>query len=369
MTAAPATAQAPGRPPAGDAARRALNRRHATIVLGPWRLRVERRAAVVYLGLVVGIGALAIVGLTLGDYGIGARQVVSTLLGHGSDPLASYFVTGVRAPRVVTALLVGAALGAAGAIFQTLSGNPLGSPDLIGFTTGAATGALLQIIVFGGGTTAVASGALVGGLVTAALVYGLSWRGGVAGFRLVLVGIGIAAALGAVNALLVIKASLVAAQTAAQWLAGSLNAALWPEAGLLGGALVVLLPAAACLSRPLSMLVLGDSIATGVGVRTERTRLLLIVVGVALVAAATAATGPVAFVALAAPHLVRRITRTSGVALAGSSLMGAFLVLGSDILAQRVLAPTQLAVGVVTGSLGGLYLIVLLATEWRRHRG
>ncbi len=359
----------PGAPTPDPGARRSLNRRHATLAVGPWHLRFERRSAAVYLALVVAIGLLALVALMLGDYGTSADQVVAALLGRASDPLAGYFVTGVRAPRVVVALLVGAALGTAGAIFQTLSGNPLGSPDIIGFTTGAATGALLQIVVFDGGATAVGAGALAGGLATAALVYGLSWQGGVAGFRLVLVGIGISAALGAVNALLVVKASLVAAQTAAQWLAGSLNAALWPEAALLGGALLVLLPAAASLSRPLSMLPLGDLVATGVGVRTERTRLLLVGIGVALVAAATAATGPVAFVALAAPHLVRRITQSSGVALVGSALMGAFLVLGSDILAQRLFAPTQLAVGVVTGSLGGLYLIVLLATEWRRHRG
>jgi len=322
----------------------------------------------VHAVLAVALVALALVALTLGDYGIGVEQVVAALAGRADDPLAAYFVVDVRAPRVVAALLVGAALGASGSLFQTLTGNPLGSPDVIGFTTGAATGALVQIVLVGGGPAATATGAVVGGLASAVVVYGLAWRGGVAGSRLVLVGIGISATLGAVNHLLVVRASLTAAQTAAQWQAGSLNAVLWPQVALLGAAVAVLLPGAVLLSRPLAMLPLGDSLAIGAGVHVERTRLLAVVTGVALVAVATATAGPVAFVALAAPHLVRRLTRTGGVPVAGAALVGALLVLGADVVGQRLLAPTQLAVGVVTGALGGLYLVVLLASEWRRTR-
>jgi iron complex transport system permease protein len=116
------------------------------------------------------------------------------------------------------------------------------------------------------------------------------------------------------------------------------------------------------------MLPLGDPLAVGVGVRVERTRLLAIVVGVALVAVATATAGPVAFVALAAPHVARRLAGTPGVPTVGAGLTGALLVLAADVVAQRVLAPNQLAVGVVTGALGGIYLIVLLASRWRRSR-
>ncbi|MFT3888915.1 MAG: iron chelate uptake ABC transporter family permease subunit [Arachnia sp.] len=347
-------------------ARRSLRRRHAVVAVGPFSVRFERRAAVVYLALVVLALAAAVAGIAIGDYPIDLGQILASLRGAADDPLAQYFVRDVRLPRAVTALLVGAALGMSGAIFQTVSGNPLGSPDVIGFTTGAATGALVEIILVGGDTLAVALASVAGGLLTAAVVYGLSWRAGVAGFRLVLVGIGIGAALAAVNSLLVVKAPLEAAQTAAQWLAGSLNSTLWPEAAAVAVALVLLTPLAVAWCRPLAQLPLGDAAATGLGVRVERSRLVLIVVGVALMGVATASTGPIAFVALAAPHLTRRLTRTPGVALFGSALMGAVLVLVSDLIARRLFAPTELAVGVITGSLGGLYLVWLLAVERKR---
>lgn len=349
-----------------EVARAALRRRHAVVGLGRLRFRFERRAAAVHLVLLAVAVVAAVAGILIGDYGIGLDQVLASLRGAADDPLAQYFVTQVRLPRAVTALLVGAALGMSGAIFQTVSGNPLGSPDVIGFTTGAATGALLEIIVFGGDTLAVALASVVGGLATAAIVYGLAWRCGVAGFRLVLVGIGVGAVLAAVNSLLVVKAPLEAAQTASQWLAGSLNSTLWPEAAAVAVALAVLTPVAVAWVRPLAQLPLGDATATGLGVRVERSRLVLIVVGVALMGVATASTGPIAFIALAAPHLVRTLTRTPGVALFGAALMGGVLVLVSDLLARRLFAPTELAVGVVTGSLGGLYLVWLLAVERKR---
>jgi iron complex transport system permease protein len=261
---------------------------------------------------------------------------------------------------------VGAALGVSGAIFQTLTGNPLGSPDVIGFTTGAATGALVQIIVFGGSTFAVALSAVAGGLCAALVVYALSWHGGVAGFRLVLVGIGCGAFFSAVNTLLVVRASLESAQEASQWLAGSLNGILWPQCLAVIAALLVFLPFLIGGQRALAQLPLGDELAAGLGTRTERVRTVMLLVGVALMGVATAATGPIAFVALAAPHLVRKLTRTTGVALFGSGVMGALLVVGSDIVARRLFAPNELAVGVITGSLGGLYLIWLLAVERKR---
>ena len=129
----------------------------------------------------------------------------------------------------------------------------------------------------------------------------------------------------------------------------------------------MLLPAAAGQFRAMTLMPLGDPLAIGLGVRVERSRLLMVVIGVALMAVAVAAAGPIAFVALAAPHLMRRITRTSGIGLFGAGLMGAFLVLVSDLIARRVIAPNELAVGVVTGSLGGIYLIILLGMEWRRR--
>ena len=340
---------------------------HVLIRVGERSVRFRRRAAWVLLALAAAAVVLAGVGLMIGDYGISPGQVLAALTGGGDDRLAAYFVREVRLPRVVTALVVGAALGVAGSLFQNVTGNPLGSPDIIGFTTGAATGALVQIIVLGSDTGSVAIGAVLGGLGTALVVHLLTRPHGLTGQRLVLVGIGVGATLTAVDKLLVVRASLVTAQTAAQWLAGSLNAVLWPRATVALVAVALLIGAAFALARPLQLLTLGDDTARAVGVPAQRVRTLAVLVAVGLVSVATAATGPIAFVALAAPQVSRRLAGTPTSGVAGPALTGAVLVLGSDLLAQRLLAPTELAVGVVTGALGGVYLIGLLALEWRRR--
>ncbi len=348
--------------------RRPIRRRHLIIRVGSIVLRPERRALVVGAMIVMALFVVGIAAMLIGDYPLSVRDVLAAINGTNADYLANYFVRDIRLPRVVTALLVGAALGMSGGIFQSISSNALGSPDIIGFTTGAATGALLQIIVLEAGPGSVAAGALIGGFATAFVVYVLAWRKGLAGYRLVLVGIGVSAVLQAVNSLLVVRASLSSAQTAAQWLAGSLNARGWVEVGLVGVSVAILLPLALWMSRALTAMVMGDDLATGFGVRVERTRLAMIVIGIALVSIATAATGPIAFVALSAPQVARKLTRGSGSGIGAAALMGAVIVLVGDVVAQRIFAPTQLPVGVVTGSLGGVYLMWLLVTEWRRNR-
>ncbi|MEJ4103300.1 FecCD family ABC transporter permease [Corynebacterium bovis] len=323
--------------------------------------RRTRRTRVVTACLLAALVVLAVTGLLLGDYPLTPPRAVAALFGLGDDRLAVFFVQQQRAPRVVAGAVVGAALGASGAIIQSLSHNPLGSPDIIGFTVGSATGALLAITVLGTTPTGTAAGAVVGGAAAAVLITALGWRSGVTGPRLVLVGIGVSAVLHALNSLLLVRASLTAAQTAALWLAGSLAAVTWATAA---GALVavgVLLAVAWTQERTLNALALGDELATGLGVRVERRRLGLVALGVALVAVA----GPVAFVALAAPHSARLLTRTGGAGVVTSMILGAVLVVGSDIVAQRIFAPVQLPVGVVTGVLGGVYLLYLLTRQ--RH--
>ncbi|MFS3128138.1 FecCD family ABC transporter permease [Nocardioides sp. Bht2] len=339
------------------------------VVLGPAtrQFRLPRRGLTVSLLLLLGIAGLSAWALLTGDYPVSFSQVLASFAGTAEDPLGAYFVTEVRAPRVVAALVVGAALGLSGSIFQVVSGNPLGSPDIIGFTTGAASGALLSIVILDGGPAVIATGAILGGLGTAVLVYGLaSHHRTVAPYRLVLVGIGIGAGLAALNALLLVRASLTAAQTAAQWLAGSLNAMTWPRVELMIGALVLLSIATLAIARPLHLLAIGDDVARGNGVEVHRVRLLAVLIGVALMATATATAGPIAFVALAAPQIARRLTGVAVPPLIASALTGAFLVLVSDRVAVTVIAPDELAVGVVTGAVGGAYLVVLLVSQWRR---
>ncbi|MEV4334573.1 iron chelate uptake ABC transporter family permease subunit [Streptomyces sp. NPDC049597] len=334
---------------------------------GGLSLRVQGRALAVTAVLVAALVLLMGVTLTTGDFELSVGEVLQALFGNGSGA-ADFIVNTLRMPRLLTALCVGAALAVSGAVLQSLTGNALGSPDIIGFTNGSATGALVVIVVLNGSMTQIALGALVGGLATAAAVSLLMLGRGLQGFRLVVVGIGVSALLLALNSYLITRASWQEALEAQAWLIGSLGNRLWIHANTIGLAVVVLLPLAFFLARRLSMVEMGDGIATALGVDVTRTRAALLVISVALAAFATAVTGPIVFIALAAPQLARRLTRSSGPALLPSALMGALLLALSDLVVQRVFAPALLPVGTATGTIGGLYLIWLLITESRKSR-
>ena len=327
-------------------------------------LRVHMRSLVVCALLLAAMLVAAVVSIGTGDFPLSAGDVVATLVGRG-DPASEFIVETLRLPRVLTAVLVGAAFGIAGAIFQSISRNPLGSPDMIGFTVGSVTGAVLVILVIDGTTSQIAAGAIGGGLVTAVIIYVLALRGGVQGYRLVLVGIGVAAVLQAINAYLVARATREDAYEAAHWMIGSVNGRGWEHVAPMAAALAVLVPAALLLARPLALLEMGDDAARALGVSAERSRLALIIVAVGLTAVATASTGPIAFVALAAPQIARRLTRSATPSLIPAAIMGSLLLVTSDLAAQRLLS-IDLPVGVMTGALGGVYLCWLLRSGWRR---
>lgn len=342
--------------------------RYITVSRAGFSVRIHRRSAVVVVcGLLLVLG-LSVYSLTLGDYGLSAADSFRRLLGDGGprdDFLGVYFVQSVRLPRMLAAVAVGCALGISGRIFQTISGNPLGSPDIVGLSTGCATGALIAIIVLGSSPAVTGLGALVGGLVSGVAILACAGGMRVTGMRVVLVGIGCSAALRAINSLLIVKAPLEAAQRAQLWSAGSFSGVTFAR---LTPLLIVLgVVACACVAAavPLGLVAMGDDVATGLGVRVRRIRLLSIAVAILLVACATAVAGPVAFVALSAPHIAHRLCGGGGVGFASSALVGALLVLASDVCAQRLIAPAELPVGVVTGVVGGLYLLWLLIREVR----
>ncbi|TXS51162.1 FecCD family ABC transporter permease [Streptomyces sp. t39] len=334
---------------------------------GGLSFRVDPRAALVCVLLAVAAFAAAVVLIGTGDFPMSFGDVVSTLLGNGSVA-QEFIVHDLRLPRALVAVLVGACLALSGAIFQSLSRNPLGSPDVIGFGHGSTVGALTVIVLFGGGTLAVSAGAVLGGLLTGVLVYALAWKRGVQGFRLVLVGIGVAAVLTAVIHFLITKANLVDATRATLWMTGSLDGRDWAQVGPLAIMCAVLMPVVFAHGRPLRMLEMGDDSAYALGVPVERTRIVLMTCGVLFIAVATAAAGPIAFVALSAPQLARRLTRSPGPNLVAASVMGAALLLVADWVATAAFPGRQLPVGVVTGVLGGCYLLWLLVTERRAGR-
>ncbi|MBK1783162.1 iron chelate uptake ABC transporter family permease subunit [Prauserella sp. ASG 168] len=309
---------------------------------------------------------LALVWLGLGSIALTPGEVVGALLGQG-DRAATTVVVEWRLPRVLSALVLGAALGVSGAICQSLTRNPLGSPDIVGFTSGSHTGALLVLVVAGGTYGQLAFGALAGGIATAVVVYLLAWSRGMQGFRLIIVGIGITAMLGSLNTWLLLTADVEVALGASAWTAGSLNGARWPDAGIATATAALLILVACVAARPLRQLELGDAIATTSGVRIERARLGLLVLSVALTAVVTAVAGPINFIALAAPQIARRLTRAAGVTVLPSACVGALLLTASDGAAQWVFDPVQLPVGVVTVCIGGAYLVWLLVHEARRR--
>ncbi|SCE90213.1 iron complex transport system permease protein [Micromonospora haikouensis] len=329
---------------------------------GPGRrtLRRQTRRATLACVVVLALSAgLAVAALASGRYATPLHDLWPALTG-GGDPGLRFVLFELRLPRIGTALAVGAALGAAGALFQSASRNPLGSPDIVGFTVGAATGALVVLLVLHDTRLTPAVGAVLGGATVAAAALLL----GGTGQRLILVGIGLSALLTSVNAYLLTRAEVTDAQNAAVWLVGSLNGS-GHHLPLLLGALAALLPLSVLAARGLRLIENGGDKALSLGVPVRRQRLTATALAVALTAVGVAGAGPVGFVALAAPHLARRLTRVAAPLVTTSAALGAALLLAADQLAQRLVPGQQLPVGAVTGVLGGGYLALVLAWTWR----
>ncbi|MFE1775943.1 FecCD family ABC transporter permease [Streptomyces sp. NPDC059008] len=357
----------PGRGPGKGSGTGAVRTVRAVRTQGGLSLRLDVRAVVVGLLLLALALAAGIALIGSGDYPMTPAEVVATLTG-GGDAGQQFIVQDLRLPRVLVGLLVGAAFGVAGAAFQTVTRNPLGSPDVLGFAQGSSVGALTAIVYFQAGTFAVAAGAVAGGVVTGLAMFLLAWKGGIHGYRFVLVGIGASAMLYAMVLYLMTKANIVEATQATTWMTGSLSGRDWAQVWPLAAVCAVCLPLVLCYGRPLRMLEMGDDAAYALGVRVDRVRVVVLLAAVVLVASATAAAGPISFVALTAPQLARRLTRSPGPNLLPAALIGAVLLVAADWSSQQLFGADQLPVGVLTGVLGGGYLLWLLATERRAGR-
>lgn len=333
------------------------------------RAQARRRPAIVVAALLILVLVVAGVSIANGSYSLSPPQLLRALVGQGSG-VDNLVVFGLRLPRVLLGALVGAAFAVAGGLFQTLLRNPLASPDIIGISGGASVAAAFGILVLGLSGAAISLAAFVGALVVAAAIYLLAWRGGVTGFRFVLIGVGVAFMANAALGYLITRGEVNEVSQALVWMVGSLGGAGWGGILVLAIVLVVLLPCVAVLAPRLRILQLGDEAAGGLGVGVERTRLALILVAVVLVAVATAFAGPIAFVAFVSAPIARRMLRTGGLALVPSALVGTLLVLASDLVAQHLLAGAgQVPVGIVTGIIGAPYLLWLLATANREGQG
>jgi iron complex transport system permease protein len=333
-----------------------------TLRRGDASVRIDVRLLVAG-GALLGILLAALVAsVALGEFSIPPLDVLATLVGQG-DRSTNFIVLDLRLPRALVAILCGAALGLAGAVFQQVTLNPLASPDIVGVAGGASLAAI-AVIVLGSadGTWEVPLAALGGALVSGALLYGLAWKKGVQGYRLVLVGIGLAAFMQAGVSYVLTEGRIFEVSRAYLWMVGSVNGSSWDQVWPLVIALVVFVPVIVLLGRQLDILQLGDDVARGLGLNVERARLGLLASAVALTGIAVSAAGPVGFVAFIAPHLARRISRaTTGAGLlplaAGS---GAVLVLVSDLVGRLAFSPTEIPVGIVTSVLAAPYFLLLL---------
>jgi len=333
--------------------------------------------SVVFAALAI---AIALISLSVGTTKLPIADVVDVLLGGGRRG-TRLVVLELRLPRVATGLLVGIAFAVSGAVLQTLSRNPLASPDIVGVNSGASAGAVAVIVLAGtgGGNISGAAAkvgiplaAVLGGLIATLIVGALSVRRGVVdGGRVVLIGVGIAAAANSLVAWMLVIGDVNDAGRAAAWLAGSLNARAWSDAIPVLIAVVLLLPVAMMFNRDLSALVLGDDVASSLGVRVARIRIALLIIATVLAAMATAGAGPIAFVALVAPQIAQRLTRMERPPLLTTAMLGALFVVLADLLARNGLqwlrvGPYELPVGVVTAACGAPYLLHLIG---RRQKG
>ncbi|MFD4960820.1 FecCD family ABC transporter permease [Microbacterium sp. NPDC058389] len=336
---------------------------HIDLIRSGRRRRSRRRVIALWvmaLLLVVLFGAM----LMLGNTVYPVSDVLAVLAGQ-QVPGASFTVGTLRLPRALTGLLAGIAFGVAGATFQTMLRNPLASPDVIGITSGASAAAVLSLVVLHWSGAATMGLALIAGVGTSAVIY-LAARGGDAtGGRLILIGIGVGAMLDAVVSFLLLRAAVWDLAVATRWMTGSLNGSRMEDVPSLAIAVAVLVPVVLLMGRDLGALELGDASATALGVRVDRTRIVLIIAAVALACFTTATTGPIAFVAFLAGPIAARIVGPGTSVILPAALTGACLVLAADLLGQFAF-DTKFPVGVITGILGAPYLIYLLIRTSRR---
>jgi iron complex transport system permease protein len=331
------------------------------------RSRQRRRAALILAAVTVSALALAMAALSFGAAGVTPDRVLAALVG-GGEKVDRFVVLNLRLPRILAALLVGAAFALAGAVFQSTLRNPLASPDILGIAQGASLGAVWAILGFGLGGAAVAGFAFGGALLVAIVIWLAAWRQGLHGIRFVLVGVGMSYVCGSTVAWLLARSDVRQAQTALHWTVGSVGDVRGSELAVLAAGVTAIALAIAIASRVLGPLTLGDDHAAALGVRVHAGRALLLVLAVALVAVATSVAGPIAFVALIAPAVARRLVGGGGAALAASMCVGALLVLGADVIGQFALPGFTAPVGIVTGVIGAPYLLWLLARTERTSR-
>ncbi|MGD2196114.1 FecCD family ABC transporter permease [Lysinibacillus fusiformis] len=324
--------------------------------------QIAKRTCWIILLLSFLLVSITIIGLSAGSDFIHPFIVVKELLGYGNGEY-DFVLHTLRLPRILMALLVGAALGVAGLILQGIIRNPLAAPDIIGVTSGASMGAIIFIVYFMGsvGIQFLPLAAISGAAIISFIIYLLSWRKGVTPIRMVLIGIGISALAKAVVTMLLVLSEVAATTKAYLWLTGSLYGANMTDVYLLLPWVALLLPLTFVLARTVNVKELGDDIATGLGVKVQVYRLLFLLISVMLAGSAVAFAGGIAFVGLVAPHMSRLLVGRSFAGLIPvTAIIGGIIVIVADIVARTAFLPKDLPTGVFTAAIGAPFFIYLL---------
>ncbi len=272
---------------------------------------------------------------------------------------ASFAIGNIRLPRMLAGLLVGMAFGMAGNTFQIMLRNPLASPDIIGITSGSSVAAVFCILMLRLSGTAVSIAAVGFGLLVAGMIYFLSRGGNFSGGRLILIGIGIQAMMNALISFLLLRANQYDVPAALRWMSGSLNGIQMKNIPVLFVVVLVFGSIIILMGRHLTILELGEQSAITLGVRTDMTRIVLVLSAVFLIAFSTSVTGPIAFVAFLSGPIAGRLVGTGVSNAIPSALVGAALVLGADLIGQFAFS-VRFPVGIITGIMGAPYLLILL---------
>ncbi len=342
--------------------------------------------------LALGGLALLLLGTAVASVGVGAvaiapGQVLAILadrvgiaLPWGFEARQAMVLWGIRLPRVVLGVVVGAGLAVSGAAMQGLFRNPLADPGLIGVSSGAALAAVV-VIVLGGtlagglsatlGATLLPAAAFAGGALATVVVYRLATAGGRTSVAtMLLAGIAINAVAGAGTGLMTFIADDDQLRDLMFWTLGSLGGATWQSLAVVAPCILVCVGAAPFLARPLNAMLLGEAEARHLGVETQRLKRLVIALSALAVGAAVAVSGIIGFVGLVVPHLLRlALGPDHRTLLPGSALLGGALLLGADLLARTVVAPAELPIGIVTALVGGPFFLWLLLRQRRRGAG
>ncbi len=333
-----------------------MNKSINHIIVG--RTKRRRRFILVTTILACIAFALSCTMLMLGNTIYPVSDVIRVLLGQDVQG-ASFAVGTIRLPRMIAGVFAGFAFGVGGYVFQTMLRNPLANPNVIGITAGSSAAAVFCIIVLQASNAVVSIASVAGGLATVVVIFLLSKGTSFSIGRLILIGIGIQAMLNAVISYLLLIGQQNDIPSAMRWLSGSLNGAKMENLYPLLLIVLIFTPIIIVLGKRLDMLELGEQAATSLGINTDKTRLLLVISSVLIIALATAATGPIAFVAFLSGPIAKRLVGVGFSNIIPAGLVGIILVLASDLIGQFAFV-TRYPVGVITGILGAPYLIYLL---------